>query len=220
MGEAGRHVEDEIFTNDGGALWRLVERVCDFRFFDFRLKIFCRRAPMKKVGLILATWLVLSAAAAAQMEMPKPGPELKKIDYFAGSWTLDGDLKPSSMGPGGKVNENEKCEWMDGGFFLVCHVDFAGTIGKGTGMSILGYSTDDKAYTYREFNSWGEFNDSKGSVDGDTWTWTSDEKMDNMTMKGRFIMKITSPTSYNFTYDMSQDGTKWTNVMEGKAVKK
>ncbi len=45
--------------------------------------------------------------------------------------------------------------------------------------------TDDKIYTYREFNSWGEFTDSKGSVDGDTWTWTNDEKMGNMTMKGR-----------------------------------
>jgi hypothetical protein len=40
-----------------------------------------------------------------------------------------------------------------------------------------------------------------------------------MTMKGRFTMKITSSTSYNFTYEMSEDGTKWTNVLEGKATK-
>jgi len=39
-------------------------------------------------------------------------------------------------------------------------------------------------------------------------------------MKGRFTMKITSPTSYNFTFDMSQDGTKWSTVMDGKASKK
>jgi hypothetical protein len=174
---------------------------------------------MKNVARILAALLALAAAAAAQMDTPKPGPELKKIDYFTGSWTLDGDVKASAMGPAGKVTENEMCSWMDGNFFLICKVDFKSTMGSGNGMSIMGYSADDKIYTYREFNSWGEFTDSKGSLDGDTWTWTSDEKMDKMTMKGRFTMKIVSPTAYNFTFEMSQDGTKWTNVMDGKAAK-
>ena len=41
----------------------------------------------------------------------------------------------------------------------------------------MGYSADDKTYTYREFNSFGEFDDSRGTVDGDTWTWNNDEKM-------------------------------------------
>jgi hypothetical protein len=108
---------------------------------------------------------------------------------------------------------------MEGGFFLVCRADFKGAMGSGSGISFMGYSTDDKAYTYREFNSWGEFTDSKGSLDGDTWTWTSDEKMGGMTMKGRFTMKIASPAAYNFMFEMSQDGTKWTAVMDGKATK-
>jgi Protein of unknown function (DUF1579) len=174
---------------------------------------------MKNILMILAAWMVLGAAALAQMEMPKPGPEVKKLDMFVGSWTLDGDMKATSMGPAGKMTENEKCEWMDGGFFIVCHADFKGSMGSGSGLTVMGYSTEDKTYTYREFNSWGEFTDSKGSVDGDTWTWTNDEKMGGMTMKGRFVMKITSATSYNFSYDMSEDGAKWTNVMEGKATK-
>lgn len=174
---------------------------------------------MKNIGIITVAWLALAVAALAQMEMPKPGPEHKKLDMFAGSWVLDGDMKPSPMGPGGKTTENEKCSWMDGGFFLVCHVDFKSPMGNGSGMSVLGYSTDDKAYTYREFNSWGEFTDSKGSVDGDTWSWTSDEKMGDMIMKGRFTMKVLSSTSYNFSFEMSPDGTKWTTVMDGKATK-
>jgi hypothetical protein len=174
---------------------------------------------MKTITMISAAWLLLAAAALAQMEMPKPGPEHKKLDVFAGSWTVDGDLKPSAMGPGGKITENQKCEWMDGNFFLVCHIDFKGTMGNGAGISLMGYSPDDKAYTYREFNSWGEFEDSRGSLDGDTWTWTSDEKMGGMTMKGRFTMKITSPTSYNFSFETSQDGSHWTMVLDGKATK-
>ena len=175
---------------------------------------------MKTTGMMLTACLLISASALAQMEMPKPGPEHKKLDMFAGSWTLDGDMKASPMGPGGKMTETEKCAWMEGGFFVVCNSIFKSSMGDGTGISVMGYSADDKAYTYREFNSWGEFDDSKGSVDGDTWTWTSDEKMGSMTMKGRFTMKITSATSYNFTFEMSPDGTKWSTVMDGKASKK
>ena len=38
-------------------------------------------------------------------------------------------------------------------------------------------------------------------------------------MKGRFTMKIASPTSYTFMSEMSEDGTKWSTVMDGKATK-
>jgi hypothetical protein len=175
---------------------------------------------MKQLAIVLLSALMLAAPAVAQVQPPKPAPELKKLDVFAGSWTLDGTMKPGPMGPGGSMTETEQCQWMEGGFYLVCHSDYKSSMGNGVGLSVMGYSTDDKAYTYREFNSFGEFDDSRGTLDGDTWTWTSDEKMGGMTMKGRFIIKMTSATSYTFIFDMSQDGTKWSTVMDGKASKK
>jgi hypothetical protein len=174
---------------------------------------------MKPAGMILTTVLLWAAAAIAQAP-PKPGPELKKLDVFVGTWTLDGAMKPGAMGAGGTMTETEKCDWMDGGFFLVCHSDYKSTMGNGVGLSVMGYSADDKVYTYREFNSFGEFDDSRGTFDGDTWTWTNDEKMDGKTMKGRFTIHMTSAASYTFVFDMSQDGTKWSTVMDGKATKK
>jgi hypothetical protein len=63
------------------------------------------------------------------------------------------------------------------------------------GTGYLGYNPEDKVYTYHEFSSDGETVDARGTVDGDTWTWTSEEKMQGKVMKGRFIEKITSPTS-------------------------
>ena len=175
---------------------------------------------MKRLAMVLAAILVVAATAAAQMEMPKPGPEHKKLDVFVGSWTLEGDMKPGPMGPGGKMTETEKCEWMEGGFFLVCHADYKSEkMGSGVGLAVMGYSNDDKAYTYREFSSDSEFVDSRGALDGDTWTWTSENKMGGMSMKGRFTIKVTSATSYNFTFEMSQDGTKWMTMLDGKATK-
>ena len=172
---------------------------------------------MKNIGMILAAWLVLRAAAMAQ-EMPHAGTGTKKLDVFVGSWTMEGDMKPGAMGAGGKTTETEKCEWMEGEFFLVCHTEYKTTMGNGSGISIMGYSAEDKTYTYREFNSWGEFTDAKGSLDGDTFIWTNDFKEGNM-MKGRFTMKVTSPASYSFLYEASPDGTKWTLFMDGKATK-
>jgi hypothetical protein len=175
---------------------------------------------MKRTGMTLAAAVMFAAAALAQTGAPKPGPELKKLDVFVGTWTLAGTLKPGMMGSGGTMTENEKCEWMEGGFYLVCHSDYKSTMGNGVGLSVMGYSADDRAYTYREFNSAGEFDDSKGAVDADTWTWTSDQKMAGSTMKGRFTIQMTSATSYTFVFDMSPDGGKWSTVMEGKASKK
>jgi len=174
---------------------------------------------MKVVASLLAASIILTAVAVAQMEAPKPGPEVKKLEALAGSWSLDANMKASSMGPGGTVLQKIKCEWQEGGFFMTCHSDYSGSMGSGVGLTVYGYSNEEKSYTYHEFNSWGEYGESKGAFDGDTWTWSSDMKMGGMTMKARFVMKWTSKTSYNFMYDMSQDGTKWNTVMDGKATK-
>ena len=174
---------------------------------------------MKHAAIILALCVGFALTASAQMEMPKPGPEHKKLDMFAGAWTLTADMKPGPMGPGGKMVENETCAWMEGNFFLECHAKYQSPMGNGTGVSYLGCSFDDKAYTYREFNNMGQFEDARGTWEGDTITWTSDERMGGMTAKGRFTMSNLTPTAYNFKFEMSPDGKTWNSVMEGKATK-
>jgi hypothetical protein len=176
---------------------------------------------MKRVSAIIITTLLLMAVASAQPPAaPKPGPEHKKLDYFAGTWVSEGVSKPGPMGPGGKMTMNQESKWMDGGFFVVIHSSYKTAEGDGTGTSFLGYDPQDEVYTYDEFNSSGETVHAKGTVDGDTWTWTSDMKMGAQTAKGRFTEKILSPTSYTFKFEMSPDGTTWNTLMDGKATKK
>jgi hypothetical protein len=110
---------------------------------------------------------------------------------------------------------------MDGKYFLVNHSDMDfGSMGKGKELAVMGYDSDNKVYTYTAFNSMGEAEKSTGTVNGDTWTWTSDEHVGGMTMKGRFTMKVLSPTSYTMKFELSPDGTKWATAMEGTATKK
>jgi hypothetical protein len=124
------------------------------------------------------------------------------------------------MGPGGKMTMSDKNEWMPGGLFLTMHSSFNSDMASGSGIAFMGYDPDSKQYTYDEFNSMGERTHSTGTVNGDTWTWVGDQKMGDQTMKGRFTTKILSPTSYSFKFEMSQDGTTWSTIMDGKSTKK
>ena len=165
--------------------------------------------------------LVSVAMAQNAPPMPKPGPEHQKIDFFAGTWGMDGVMKPSPYGPGGKVTVTEHNEWLPGGFFLVTHSDAQmAAMGNAKGLAIIGYDADAKTYTYDEYNSLAEATHSKGTVEGDTWTWLGEEKMGGQVIKGRFTVKQLSPTAYNFKYEMQPPGAEWATMMEGKATKK
>lgn len=171
--------------------------------------------------LFLSLMVATVCSVQAQMGPMTPAPELKKLDFMAGNWTAEGTMNPGPGMPGGKFSNSSHAEWMQGNFFLVEHGEFnMGPMGTGKELAILGYDSGRKVYTYHAFNSMGEAEASTGTVNGDTWTWTSDENMGGKPMKGRFTMKVLSPTSYTMKSEMSPDGTNWMTGMEGKATKK
>jgi hypothetical protein len=172
-----------------------------------------------KVAFAVVLFLTLFAAAQTPPQMPKPGPEQKNLAYFAGNWTLTGDIKPGPMGPGGKFTGTERIEWMPGGFFLVSHSQGSSPMGKETGLAVYGYDADKKVYTYDEFNSAGENVHATGTFDGKVWTWSSESPMGGKPMKGHFIVTQNSPTSYAFKFEMSEDGNNWSPVMDGTGTK-
>jgi hypothetical protein len=171
----------------------------------------------RTLGLVIATLLLTTAFG--QQPAPKPGPELQKLNYFVGSWTSEGDMKPGPMGPGGKITIKEDASWMEGGFFVVFRSTFKSVMGDGTAVAYMGYDPEEKMYTYDEFNSAGQVVHAKGNFDGDTLTWNNEMKMGPQTIKGRFTQKMLSPTSYSYRFEMSADGTNWNLAMEGKDTK-
>ena len=179
-----------------------------------------RRFQLAGTAFMLMSILAVSSAHA-QMGPPTPAAELKKLDFMSGDWTAEGTQTPGPGAPTSKWSMTTHADWMEGNFFLVEHSDMdLGPMGKGKELAVLGYDSDRGVYTYRAFSSWGEPENAEGKVDGDTWTWTSEVRMNGQTMKGRYTMKVLSPTSYAMKYEMSPDGTKWITAMEGKATKK
>jgi hypothetical protein len=180
---------------------------------------------MKRASAIaLVAILACSVLAVGQgMPAPTPAPELKKLDYFVGTWKSEGELKPGSMGPGsqgGKFSEVTHSNWMAGRFFLVENTTASGVMGHLVEVAYLGYDSQTKNYTYDAFNNLGEAEHSKGTVEGDTWTWTSTENMGGQPMKGRFTITVTSPTAYSFKFEIAPaSGGDYSTIVEGKATK-
>jgi hypothetical protein len=172
---------------------------------------------------LLASGLLLAAAGLQaqdkKMEAPKPGPEVKKLGYFVGSWNTTGEGKQNPFMPAGKMTGSTKCEWFPGGFHVVCRDTGKGPMGTMHGLGIMAYNTEDKVYTYSGADSSGMSTAAKGNVDGNNWVYTSEDKMGGKTFHGRYSMVTASPDSYTFKYEMSEDGSNWTTLMEGKSTK-
>src|SRR3990172_10998713 len=105
-----------------------------------------RRKPIGAFAVVLITASAILAQAPPQM--PKPGAEHKRLHYFVGKWNFDYDMKESLFGPGGKVTGTDRNEMWPGGYFLVMHSSGKGPMGPLKGLSVMGYNTQEKVYTY------------------------------------------------------------------------
>lgn len=175
---------------------------------------------MKSMLSAAVALFVLTTAVVAQPPQPrKPGPEEKRIGYFAGQWNFQGESKPGPMGPGGKMTATESCDWFAGGFHLVCRTKGTGPMGASTSQSTMAYDPGRKAYTYHSISSLGDAIFVRGNVDGKVWTWSDEITADGKPMKIRATVTEETPTSYSFKLEASVGGGPMAVVEEGKATK-
>ena len=136
-----------------------------------------------------------------------------------GNWSIEGEMKQSEMGPGGKMTSTEKCEWFEGRFSVVCHGQGQSPWGPGKSIGIMSYSPEEKAYVYYGVDTTGMTMTTvpRGTVKGDTWTYSDESMMGGRKVKTRVTMKELSPTAYTFKMEaQGPDGT-WAPVIGARA---
>jgi hypothetical protein len=171
---------------------------------------------------LMSFLVVIAVSAVAQMGEP-PGPEVKKLDYFVGTWTTDGMIAQGPWGGGGKFTATATTEWLPGNFFLQSKTDSQMPPeigGESKATMIMGYDTQQNTYTSDRYSSLGQHESSKGTLSGDTWTWTNTSNYGGMEIQGKMTIKILAPTSHTMKYEISMDGKNWMTFMEGKVTKK
>jgi hypothetical protein len=178
---------------------------------------------MKPTFIVFAAFALISTGAPliVAAQATKPGPEQARLGYFVGKWTAEGEVKPGPMGPGGKFTSTDNCEWFEGRYSVVCHSEGAMPMGPSKSIGILGYSPEEKVYTYYGVDNTGMTMSSvpKGTLKGDTWTYFDQGTMGGKQYKSRVVIKELSPTSYSFKMDMQGPDGKWMPMMESKNTK-
>jgi hypothetical protein len=102
--------------------------------------------------------------AQVHQRPPQPSPNLKNLDRLVGTWEMSGEVQ-------GRVT----FEWMEGGFFLIQHVDLEQHGQKIKGIEIIGHekpfgagpSEEIKSRFYRNT---GDTLDYVYELEGDTLT--------------------------------------------------
>jgi len=170
------------------------------------------------VGVLSLAW---SAVASAQAVPQKPGPEHQKLAYFVGKWTAEGTVSESPFGPGGKTSSLDMCEWFEGKFAVVCRYDGKGPAGPMKGLGIMGYSADQKVYTYYGLDNSAMITTSvaRGTVAGNIWTYTDESVVGGQKVTSRYTLTVTSPDTYTFKWEMRGADGKWTTVGGGKTTR-
>jgi hypothetical protein len=175
---------------------------------------------MRRVLFGLALGFVLMNTGFAQMPTPQPAPENKALDYFLGTWTMEGEIKPSPFGPGGKMSGAETCERL-GAFHLVCRSKGTGPMGSMEGVAIMSWDAASKAYTYYAANSMmpdAEF--AKGVRKGRDWLWSSEANIGGQKIQSSFTVMEQGANAYGMKWETTAPGGGRTTIMEARATRK
>ncbi len=161
--------------------------------------------------------LFLSAWAVAQpQQQPTPTPQHQRMSYFAGNWQAQGMMKLSPKGNPAPFSLTETGEWVTNGFFLETRTSMKSPLGAINSVRVMGYNPEDGLYTYNVYNSLGEHQMATGKLQGNTWTWTSEQKLNGVVTQARYTISTITPDSYTFKQEVAVPGG-WATVMEGKA---
>ncbi len=169
------------------------------------------------VGSLAAAF---TAGASAQ-EMPKPAPEMAQIAHFEGSWTCEGKMFETPMGPAGTMKSTVEMRRELNGFFQI------GTI-KGTSANMppfegrvhMTYDPGLKQFVMLWVDNMGGWATNMSSGwKGDTIVYEGDGHMGGQTMKGRDTFVKSGANSMKHTWAMQIQG-KWVNAGEETCTKK
>lgn len=178
---------------------------------------------MRNTFAVIVFSMAATAALMAQtppQAQPASAPTPQQMmGYFTGEWKLTGTASISPGSPKAPYRATERGEWLPGGHFVEIHSVSHGPLGDVHTVRMIEYNSEDSTFTYNAYNSLGEHVVALCKVQGDTWVWNADEKMNGIATKARYTLSLTSPNSYNFKSEVQKPDGGWATVMEGTAAR-
>jgi hypothetical protein len=99
-----------------------------------------------------------------------PNPALRKLDRVVGKWTVSGP----------DVQGEVEYEWMEGGFFLIQHVDLNAFGREIRGIEYVGFDQDTETLRSHFMDNQGSNFTYTWDLEGETlWIWFGEKDSDN-----------------------------------------
>ena len=164
--------------------------------------------PQRFLSFVLAC--ASSAIVACAQSQTTPSPEVKKLAVMVGKFTIEDELKAGFMGsnsPAMKFSGTDDCRWTAGGFAVICEAALYRPGRKYSEASFVYYDPTSKTYRYHAVDSSGGVENKTGTVSGDVWTWLGESVFGGKMYHTRYIMKVVSADSYEYTDESGEPRT-------------
>ena len=158
--------------------------------------------------MLIAGLLGIPSIAIAQTT-----PDQKKLDVMVGKWSIDVDTKATPLSPASKASGGEQCEWF-ANRHVVCRSEAKGSAGTYNQMRTLSYVPARKQFMAHTVDSLGTALVAYGQVNGDTWTFTTDQPAFNI----RLTLKIAAG-AYTAVAEFAGADGKYLPLSEVKATR-
>jgi hypothetical protein len=160
-------------------------------------------------NLMIAGLLAIPSIAAAQ----QPTPDQKRLDVMVGKWNIEVDTKATPLSPPSKASGTEECQWF-AVRHVVCRSEAKSSAGTYSQMRTLSYLPARKQYVAYTIDSLGSAIVAYGQVNGDTWTFSTDQPAFNI----RLTLKIAAG-GYTALAEFAGADGKYLPLSEVKATR-
>ena len=132
---------------------------------------------------------------------------------MVGKWTIEVDTKATPLSPASKASGTEECQWF-ANRHVVCRSEAKGSAGAYSQMRTLSYVPARKMYAAYTVDSLGSALLAYGQVNGDTWTFSTDQPAFNI----RLTLKIAAD-GYTALAEFAGADGKYLPLSEVKATR-
>jgi len=159
-------------------------------------------------------------AARAQTPVPKPDPELAKLHMLVGHWAFEGEYKPGSWGPAGKMQGEATYRFILNGYVLECRETEKVNEVEAHLLEIDAYDPVNKNITFAVYTDVGTSFSGVLTVSENTISWDGTVSAKGKLFRVRDLFVISDDrTSGTAKGAISLDGKTWQPYFVAKLTK-